>query len=114
MPHPVHELAEAIDGGSVQAATFNGHRSVLVAGDGPKWRPRPPGEQAKRPGSRMIGIATVLLFALGAGLLGVSFAAQYAYVDTQRHQHAASGWPGRACRRKSPGRAWSCAPPGPR
>jgi hypothetical protein len=38
----------------------------------------------------MIRAATALLFALGLGLLAVSFAAQYQYVDMQRHQHVAS------------------------
>jgi hypothetical protein len=40
-----------------------------------------------RAGSRMIATATALLFVLGAGLLGVSLAAQYKYLFVQRHQH---------------------------
>jgi hypothetical protein len=42
------------------------------------------------PGSRMIASATGLLFLLGAGLLGVSLAAQYRYLLHERGQHAAS------------------------
>ena len=48
----------------------------------PKLR-RPAG----KPGSRMIATATGLLFLLGAGLLGVSLAAQYRYLLHERHQH---------------------------
>jgi hypothetical protein len=44
----------------------------------------------KRPGSRLIATALVLLFGLGLGLLAVSYAAQYRYVVGQRHQVAAS------------------------
>jgi len=44
---------------------------------------------AGKPGSRMIATATGLLFLLGAGLLGVSLAAQYRYLLHERHQH----WP---------------------
>ena len=47
-------------------------------------------DRAERPGGGLIRTAAVLLFALGLGLLAVSFAAQYAYVDAQRHQHVAS------------------------
>ena len=47
-------------------------------------------DRAARPGGALIRTAAVLLFALGLGLLAVSFAAQYAYVDAQRHQHVAS------------------------
>jgi hypothetical protein len=43
-----------------------------------------------RPGSRMIMAALVLLFVLGAGLLAVSYAAQYRYVLAQRGQVTAS------------------------
>jgi len=49
---------------------------------------RRPGEA--RPGSRLIAAGTVLLFAAMAGLLGVSYAAQYSYILGQRHQHVAS------------------------
>ena len=47
-------------------------------------------DREKRPGAGMINTAALLLFALGLGLLAVSFAAQYAYVDAQRHEHVAS------------------------
>jgi hypothetical protein len=47
-------------------------------------------ESQRKPGSVMIGIATGLLFLLGAGLLAVSLAAQYSYLFRQRHQSAAS------------------------
>jgi hypothetical protein len=52
------------------------------------WRRREPGEA--RPGSRLIAAGTVLLFVAMAGLLGVSYAAQYSYILGQRHQHVAS------------------------
>jgi hypothetical protein len=51
-------------------------------------RQRPPRE--KRPGGRLIGTGAVLLVLLGAGLLAVSYAAQYRYVLDQRHQAVAS------------------------
>lgn len=51
-------------------------------------RERAPGE--KRPGSRLIGTGAVLLVLLGAGLLAVSYMAQYHYVLGQRHEHIAS------------------------
>jgi hypothetical protein len=57
------------------------------------WRRRDPGERRlgeARPGSRLIASGTVLLFAAMAGLLGVSYAAQYSYILGQRHQHVAS------------------------
>jgi hypothetical protein len=43
-----------------------------------------------KPGSGMVGTATGLLFLLGAGLLGVSLAAQYRYLMQERHQHVPS------------------------
>src|SRR5260370_15143629 len=46
--------------------------------------------QEKRPGRRLIGTGAVLLILLGAGLLAVSFAAQYEYILHERHQHIAS------------------------
>jgi hypothetical protein len=52
------------------------------------WRRREPGEA--RPGSRLIAAGTVLLFAVMAALLAVSYAAQYSYILGQRHQHVAS------------------------
>jgi hypothetical protein len=42
-----------------------------------------------KPGAGMVATATGLLFLLGAGLLGVSLAAQYRYLMHERHQH----WP---------------------
>jgi len=46
--------------------------------------------QQGRPGARLVGTAAILLFVLGAGLLSVSYAAQYRYVLEQRHQGIAS------------------------
>lgn len=51
------------------------------------WLRRERKRREIRPGSRMIAAATALLFVLGAGLLGVSLAAQYKYLFVQRHQH---------------------------
>jgi len=41
-------------------------------------------------GTRLVSTAMALLFVLAAGLLAVSFAAQYRYVLDERHQHLAS------------------------
>jgi hypothetical protein len=84
-----------------RAAHTNGRRSVLITGaqsrEPRKWpqMPKPPlidedSRMIGKPGSKMIAVAIGLLFALGVGLLAVSFAAQFRYVDAQRHQHAAS------------------------
>lgn len=48
------------------------------------------GQRQRRPGMRLIGTGAVLLVLLGAGLLAVSYAAQYRYVLDQRHQGVAS------------------------
>lgn len=50
---------------------------------------REPGEE-KLPGGRLIGTGAALLMLLGTGLLLVSFAAQYSYVLSERHQNLAS------------------------
>jgi hypothetical protein len=87
------ELQEAVNGHDVRRSQTNARGTVMITQ--PTWRwpfLRPPGEreEAGRAGAGLIRAATVLLFALGLGLLAVSFAAQYAYVDAQRHQHVAS------------------------
>jgi hypothetical protein len=46
--------------------------------------------QRGKPGSAMIGWATGLLFALGAGLFTVSIRAQYSYILAQKHASAVS------------------------
>jgi hypothetical protein len=74
-------------------ATRDGVTLVTVPRRGWSWRRRDPGERRPgeaRPGSRLIAAGTVLLFAAMAGLLGVSYAAQYSYILGQRHQHVAS------------------------
>jgi hypothetical protein len=55
-----------------------------------RWQRRQRSRREVRAGSRLIGTGGVLLFLLGAGLLAVSFAAQYEYVLRERHQHIAS------------------------
>jgi hypothetical protein len=50
----------------------------------PRWQ-RQPGD-----GARLVSTAMTLLFVLAAGLLTVSFAAQYRYVLAERHQRIAS------------------------
>jgi hypothetical protein len=73
--------------------TRDGVTLVTVPRSSWSWRWRDPGEQRPgeaRPGSRLIAAGTVLLFAAMAGLLGVSYAAQYSYILAQRHQHVAS------------------------
>lgn len=66
---------------------FTRRRTWPWASGGPQLPKR---RRAGKPGSRMIATATGLLFLLGAGLLGVSLAAQYRYLQHERHQHAAS------------------------
>lgn len=67
----------------------NGHDGVRILNLSLR-RGRGEQDRGERPGGGLIRTAAVLLFALGLGLLAVSFAAQYAYVDAQRHQHIAS------------------------
>jgi hypothetical protein len=74
-------------------ASRDGVTLVTVPRRSWSWRQRDPGERRPgeaRPGSRLIAAGTVLLFAAMAGLLGVSYAAQYRYILGQRHQHVAS------------------------
>jgi hypothetical protein len=54
------------------------------------WTEREPQLGETRAGARLIAAGTVLLFAVMAGLLAVSYAAQYRYILGQRHQHVAS------------------------
>jgi len=91
------DLFEGLDGRDVIGAQANRGRSVIVTKpsrfQGLRWLRRVPlwpHREAGRPGAGMIAVATGLLFVLGAGLLAVSLAAQYAYLLRQRHQHAAS------------------------
>ena len=44
----------------------------------------------REPGSMFIGAGTIMLGLLGAGLLYVSFSAQFTYIFAAKHQHAAS------------------------
>jgi hypothetical protein len=74
-------------------ASRDGVTLVTVPRRSWSWLRRDPGERRPgegRPGSRLIAAGTVLLFAAMAGLLGVSYAAQYSYILGQRHQHVAS------------------------
>src|SRR6185437_8935921 len=87
-------LLEDVNGYDVLGARRNAQGETVYItrpGDMPRlgWLRR--GEHEGRPwttatpGSRMIGAATALLFLLGAGLLGVSLAAQYGWLLGQRH-----------------------------
>ena len=74
-------------------ANHDGMTLVTVPRRSWSWRRQDPGERQPRqarPGSRLITAGTLLLFAAIAGLLGVSYAAQYSYILGQRHQHVAS------------------------
>jgi hypothetical protein len=90
------DLFDGVNGHDVRRAHTNARDTVVVTQ--PTWRwpfLRAPGERADqepagRPGTGMIRIATALLFVLGLGLLGVSVAAQYKWVLSERHQHLAS------------------------
>jgi hypothetical protein len=83
-----------LNGHDVLAGHANRRATVLISRPRDYWpwlssrRERQPGEA--RPGARLIAAGTMLLFAAMAGLLGVSYAAQYSYILAQRHQHVAS------------------------
>jgi hypothetical protein len=85
----------ALNGHGLLAGRASRDGITLVTAPRHTWprRRRDPGERQPgeaRPGSRLIAAGTVLLFAVMAGLLGVSYAAQYSYILGQRHQHVAS------------------------
>jgi len=88
-----HGLLAELDGHDVMAGRANRNGLTLLTRKRRsrlQWprRRREPGE--RRPGSGLIASGGVLLFLLGAGLLAVSYAAQYRYVLDQRHQVVAS------------------------
>jgi len=69
-----------------EASNHNGQRVLNLS-----WRAKPERDHREaQPGSRLIGWALGLLFILGLGLLAVSYAAQFRYVMTERHQEVAS------------------------
>lgn len=76
------------------AAELNGPGLFAVDGDDPDRKfitnVRRLAGNARTPGSRIIAAGTWLLFGLGAGLLYVSFNAQYHYVLNEKHEHAAA------------------------
>ena len=84
-----------VNGASVHVDRANGtvehtvdirpHRGWFQHRDRARRPRRGPGD-----GSRLVSTAMSLLFVLAAGLLAVSFAAQYRYVLAERHQHIAS------------------------
>jgi hypothetical protein len=90
------DLFDGINGHDVRKAHTNSRGTVMITQ--PTWRwpflrepeERAEQEQPKRAGTGMIRAATALLFVLGLGLLAVSVAAQYRWVENTRHQHAAS------------------------
>jgi hypothetical protein len=91
-----HGLPADLNGQDMLGARRNASgETIWVArpGDFPRmsWfrRGERHGRDRGRPGAGMIGVATALLFALGAGLLGVSLAAQYSWLLEQRHHQNA-------------------------
>lgn len=89
-PTPDELLSEV--NGDAYAGHANKYRTVLLARRG-RRRERKHGqrrERQSRPGMRLIGTGAVLLVLLGAGLLAVSYAAQYRYVLGERGQVTAS------------------------
>ena len=81
-----------LDGAQVRSAraSRDGARTVNLVSRG-GWRKRRAEAPApEHPGARLIQAAAWMLFALGMGLLAVSFAAQYRYVFAERHQNVAS------------------------
>jgi hypothetical protein len=88
-------LGGGLNGHDVRAGHANSRGLTLITPPRHFWprlfgRKVPRQQQGAKPGSRLIGTGGVLLFLLGSGLLAVSFAAQYQYVLTERHQHVAS------------------------
>ena len=65
-------------------------RTVNLVSRGGWWKRRAEAPAPEHPGARLIQAAAWMLFALGMGLLAVSFAAQYRYVFAERHQNVAS------------------------
>jgi hypothetical protein len=63
---------------------------VNLVSRGGWWKRRTDAPVPERPGARLIQAAAWMLFALGMGLLAVSFAAQYRYIFAERRQNIAS------------------------
>ena len=85
-------VVRGLNGHDVLAGHANRDGMTLITKPRHFW-PRVSGRERQpqgRPGSRLIATGAVLLFLLGAGLLAVSFAAQYQYVLHERQQHVAS------------------------
>lgn len=124
------ELLGALNGHDVLVGGHANHNGMdLIAAARRPWfwpqrvgKDRQPRERGPE-GSRLIAWALALLFALGLGLLTVSYAAQFRYVMAERHQEVASAieagcwmsacascpcwrsaWPARACPRARSGR----------
>jgi hypothetical protein len=91
--HITDDLIDEVNGHAYAGHT-NRDRTVLLTKPrrsrsfGKRWTSREPREG--RPGMRLIGTGGVLLVLLGAGLLAVSYAAQYRYVLGERGQVTAS------------------------
>ena len=89
-------LGARLNGHDVLAGRANHDGMTLVTAPRRPWlwpqrdrKERQPRERGPE-GSRLIAWALALLFALGLGLLAVSYAAQFRYVMTERHQEVAS------------------------
>lgn len=91
------ELLGALNGHDVLVGGHANHNGMdLIAAARRPWfwpqrvgKDRQPRERGPE-GSRLIAWALALLFALGLGLLTVSYAAQFRYVMAERHQEVAS------------------------
>jgi hypothetical protein len=85
------ELINEVNG-HVYAGHANKYRTVLLARRGRRREPKhgQRRDRESRPGMRLVGTGAVLLVLLGAGLLAVSYAAQYRYVLGERGQVTAS------------------------
>ncbi len=87
------KISEDVNG-HAYAGHANRDRTVLLTKPKRSWsfsqRWASDEPRKHRPGMRLIGTGAVLLVLLGAGLLAVSYAAQYAYVLGERHQVTAS------------------------
>jgi hypothetical protein len=81
-----------LDGAQVRSAraSRDGSRTVNLVSRSGWWKRRTDAPAPGHPGARLIQAAAWMLFALGAGLLAVSFAAQYRYIFAERHQNVAS------------------------
>jgi hypothetical protein len=83
-------LPHSLRSAGVRSAHTNGNGTTILV-NGRRGRPDGSKHEKAKPGSRLIGTAAWLLVLALAGILIVSYTAQYVYVDAARaHQHVAA------------------------